>query len=432
MSAALDYTADNHPDVGTELAVIPETSTAVAIIPRASLPTILAMEGAPNILQSLADELAAFHPDISTPKGRKAIASMADKVATAKMDIVRLANATTESWRTWTKNVVGERKTLEDKMDALKVQVRAPLTEFENAEKARIQAHEDTLEAINAATMVEVGSSSETIKQTIAKFKATPGRDWQEFAQRAIDLKERGLKHLTDILDFTLKQEAQAAELERLRAEQAERNRLAAIREQAEREAQIAAQAAEQARLAAEAKAAAEAAEAAEKVENARIAAERAAQAEQHRIECDARDAADAARRKQDRVEAEARAAEDRAAKAEADRLAAIETARLAAERAEQDRKAAAEKAERDCVAAEERAEQRRLDDLAAERKRVADEAEREAKAQHAREANVAHKSKIMREAKEALIEAGLGIDVAVVVVKAIAAGKVAHVRMEF
>ena len=44
-----------------------------------------------------------------------------------------------------------------------------------------------------------------------------------------------------------------------------------------------------------------------------------------------------------------------------------------------------------------------------------------------AREADRAHKSRIMSEAKTALMEAGLGIDAAVVVVKAIVAGKVPH-----
>ena len=42
------------------------------------------------------------------------------------------------------------------------------------------------------------------------------------------------------------------------------------------------------------------------------------------------------------------------------------------------------------------------------------------------------HRGKIMREAKESLIEAGLGIDAAVVVVKAIVAGKIKHTKMEF
>lgn len=41
-------------------------------------------------------------------------------------------------------------------------------------------------------------------------------------------------------------------------------------------------------------------------------------------------------------------------------------------------------------------------------------------------------KSEVMRAAKEALMEAGLGIDAAVVVVRAIAAGKIPAVRMEF
>lgn len=41
-------------------------------------------------------------------------------------------------------------------------------------------------------------------------------------------------------------------------------------------------------------------------------------------------------------------------------------------------------------------------------------------------------KSEVMRAAKEALMEAGLGIDAAVVVVKAIVAGKIPNCKLEF
>jgi hypothetical protein len=361
-----------------------ERSTALTIIPSASLPTILAMTGAPDILKSLSDELAAFKPDISTPKGRAAIASMAAKVATAKMDIVRIANSTTEEWRTKTKLVVSERNDLEERMDALKAEVRAPLTEFENREKERVSGHEQALTQIGGKVHFDGEPSSTEIETRIAELHAVPARDWQEFDQRARDEFSAADERLHGKLARAKQREAQEAEEARLRDEKAERDRLATIKAQEEREAQIAAQAAEQARLAAEAKAAQEAADAAKKVDEARLEAERAARAERDRIEREAREAAEVAQRERDRIAAEARAAEERAKKAESDRLAAIEATRLAEENAERARKAAAEKAEQDRIAAVE-----------AERERVARGKEAEEAAATKREANVAHRKRI-------------------------------------
>lgn len=400
----------------------PGASTALTIIPQAAVPTILAMTGAPDILQSLANELAAFKADISTPKGRAAIASMAAKVATAKMDIVRIANATTEEWRNKTKLVVSERKDLEDRMDALKAEVRAPLTEFENREKERVSGHEQALTQIGSKVHFDGEPSSTEIETRIAELHAMPARDWQEFDQRARDEFSAADERLHGKLARAKQREAQEAEEARLRDEKAERDRLATIKAQEEREAQIAAQAAEQARLAAEAKAAQEAADAAKKVDEARLEAERAARAERDRIEREAREAAEVAQRERDRIAAEARAAEERAKKAESDRLAAIEATRLAEENAERARKAAAEKAERDRIAAVE-----------GERRRQAAAAKSEADAAAAREQNRAHKSKILGEAKLSLIEhAGLDEATAVAVVKAIVAGKITHTSVRF
>lgn len=455
MSAALDYTADDHPDTGT----------ALTVIPRASLPTLIAADKT-DILGKLRAELAGYTPDASTEAGRTEIGSKARKVGGAKQDFVRLAKTLKEDHQAAINKTNAELKEAEANFDVLRDTILAPREAYQQREKDRVAGHEDALSAISNMLLFDAEPTAMEINQRIGQLLGMPGRAWQEFQARADEAFASAGERLHGKLSVAHRREAEAAELERLRAEQTERNRLAAIREQAEREAQIAAQAAEQARLAAEAKAAEEAAEASEKAQKAAQQADYHRRMLQHVKDCGfgfiggepqasailqheltekvkfdeenfgdllpealaARDgalkliqSAVDARNERDRIAAEARAADERAAKSEADRLTAIETARLAAEKAERDR-----------VAAEERAEQRRLDDLAAERKRVADEAEREAKAQRAREANVAHKSKIMREAKEALIEAGLGIDVAVVVVKAIAAGKITHVKMEF
>jgi hypothetical protein len=374
-------------------------NTALAIIPRSALPTILKMDGVEDIFAGLFAELNDFKSDVTTIKGRAEIASKARKAAVAKMDILRLKDAALETARQTVKATNAEAKIIEEKFDELRDNIRAPLTAFEDKEKARVQAHEDALH------MMSVLAEREEPLTVIFH------REWAEFAQKAQDTADTACGILTRRRGDKVKQESEAAELERLRAEQAERDRLEAIRVQAEREARIAAEAAEAARLAAETKAAREAQEVAEKAENERLATERAAKAEQ------------------ERAERETREAEQRAAKAEADRLEAIEGARCAAAAAEERERLAAEAAER-----------RRLADIEAERKRVADQAAAEMKAALTREADKAHKAKVMGEAKVALMAevkellrgSELSETLAVGIIRAIVAGKIPHMKVIF
>lgn len=386
----------------------------LSLIPHANVQNILKISGAPDILQSLADELAGFKPDVSTPKGRAEIASKAHKVAKSKMDIVRLANAATEEWRTATKAVVAERTDLERRMDELKDRVRQPLTDYENAEKSRVQEHEDAILAIRELSRFSGPPSSDEVKARLRELHGLPKRVWQEFQDRAFETICSTEEFLTGCEISALKREEEAAELIRLRAEAADSARREAARVQAEHEARIAAEAAELARVEAERKAAEEAAAVERKAREEREAAERAAAAEVARIEREAREAAEAAQHERDRIAAEAKAAEERAE---------------AAERRVAEEKRQAEERER--VAAE-AAERRQREAVEAERKRQADEKAAEERAAAAREADKAHRSKIMTAAKEALMSEGLGIEVAVKVVKAIVAGKVPSVKMEF
>jgi hypothetical protein len=386
-------------------------NTALAIIPRSALPTILKMDGVEDIFAGLFAELNDFKPDVTTIKGRAEIASKARKAAVAKMDILRLKDAALETARQTVKATNAEAKIIEEKFDELRDNIRAPLTAFEDKEKARVQAHEDALHMMSVLAEREEPLTIPEIDALLEQIDVIFHREWAEFAQKAQDTADTACGILTRRRGDKVKQESEAAELERLRAEQAERDRLEAIRVQAEREARIAAEAAEAARLAAETKAAREAQEVAEKAENERLATERAAKAEQ------------------ERAERETREAEQRAAKAEADRLEAIEGARCAAAAAEERERLAAEAAER-----------RRLADIEAERKRVADQAAAEMKAALTREADKAHKAKVMGEAKVALMAevkellrgSELSETLAVGIIRAIVAGKIPHMKVIF
>jgi hypothetical protein len=316
--------------------------------------------------------------DISTDANRKALASLAYKVARSKTYIDEEGKALGEDLRDRLGKINDERKRARERMEALKDEVRKPLTDYENADKARIAAHEATLAEIDGAKTHTAANwqllGSECIADRIREIENDP-RNWQEFDVRAAGVKAVALNSMRKNLADAQKYEAEQAELARHRAEAAER----AIKEREEAAARAATEAAER------------------KAKEAAEAAQRAAEAEQRRLE---REKADA---------------EERAQRLEAQRVADEANAR----RREQE--AAAE-----AVRAQERA-------VEAERQRVAAVAVREKADADARERNKTHRAAINRAARDAFVGEGLAtIAEATAIVKAIAEGKIPNVTIAY
>lgn len=224
-------------------------------------------------------------PDLTTKTGRDAIASLAYKVSRTKTALVGQGKKLTEGWRDQTKKVNSACNIIEDKLDALRDEVRKPLNEWEEAETVRVETHKERLESLIALSKTGFGRSSADLRELLNDAEKTPlGSDvWQEFAPQASVARDDAIDTLKRLLVTAEKQEADAAELERLRTEAAERERIEAERlalENAEREktAQIERErVAEENRKAELAKAAELAREQAERYAQARIeAAERA------------------------------------------------------------------------------------------------------------------------------------------------------------
>jgi len=300
-------------------------------------------------------------------------------VARSKTALDKMGKDLGEShYKSW-KAITSERARIEKELDALKDEVRKPLTDWENAEKDRIAGHEQAI--LDLEALLDFGGqdpSAAQLQERIEILAARPARQWQEFVQRASDASLRVGKRLEDLHAAATKREVEAAELARLRAEQL-------AREQKERDDRIAAEAAERARAESEAKAKREADEAAAKAE-----------AERQRVE-------------REKAEAIARA-----------------------EKAEADRVAAEAKAERDAKAAAEAAERNRLAAIEAERKRVADEAAQVAAETARREADKKHRAKINNEALAALVLLGVETELGKAVIGAIARGEVPHTKMVY
>lgn len=354
-------------------------------------PAIVFSEGGvESIVSKLEAEVRAIPTDISTDGGRKAVASLAYKVARSKTALDDMGKELVSGLKAQAGKIDAERRVIRDRLDALKDEVRKPLTDWGNAEQKRTDDHENALEEIEL-TAVDIPTTFAEIQQRINRlvvFSAPHYRDWREFKQRA----DQTIQSAHYALDLALKaakqREDEAAGLARLRAEQV-------AREQKEREEAIARQAAERARREAEQKAAA---------------------------------AAEAARREQERVEAERHAARLEAVRAENERR----EAQLRADAAEAARIEQAAQAERDRVAAAERAKREQEAAIEAERKRAADAAAKAAREAAEREADMKHRARINRAAAAALVQGGLSADAAQLAITLIAKRQIPHVSISY
>jgi len=336
------------------------------------------------------DKLKAEAPtdaDVTTNKGRDTLRSYAAKVRSEKAGIDKARLRLTKEWRDMTAQANAAGKVIEERLESLAAEVRKPLTDWEEAEKARVATCDRIINDMVLAGIV-------TMEDTVASVRERGTRVWDTnlepdiFRERLADA-QRTKDHVVDMLKTALarltREEAEREELARLRAEAAERDRIEAEKAAAEREER---EAAEHARIEQERRAAAEKAEA-------------------ERIERLKREAAEAAQR-----EAE------RAAQAERDRVQREHEAALAAERKRAEDAERARKAEAERIAREEAAR-------AAEAKRIADE-------QAARERDKANRTKVKTAAKQAIMTCGADEQTAQKIVLAIIAGEVPHVRLEF
>lgn len=348
---------------------------------------VFSNNGLDPIIDRIEKEVKAVVLDISTESGRKQIASLAYRIAQSKTALDKMGKDLVSGWKEQARKVDQERARAWDRLEALQKEIRQPLTEWENGEKERVQAHENELVMLGqCATYVELNDlPADQIEGLIAKANEIAGRNWEEFAVRASQTKDDVLARLTKRLEARRKHDAEQAELERLRKEEAERR-------QREHEERLKEEAAAKARAEAEEKAR-KAAEA----EAARVTAEKE-RAEQEKL----------------RIQREKEEAEARAKKAEEDRLAAVA-------KAEADRKAAEEKAARDAEEAVKR-----------ERERIEAERKAEAEAAAKREANKRHRAKVNREALAAMVAAGVPEDVGKLVIEAIAKQLVPHVTIQY
>lgn len=343
-------------DQKTELALLPTKETAMQVF---SNP-----KGLSPYLDQIKAELDAFVPDVSTKKGRDAIASIAYKVAKSKTALDNIGKDLVAELKDVPKKIDAERKWMRDTLDQWRDDVRAPLTAWEESEASRESMHKQGIEWFLLRAKENNDLDAEELRITISEVDSRiVDESWEEFESEAHRAKAKALEALNAAIAARQKHDAEQAELAKLRAE-------AAAREQKDREDRIVREAAERAQREAEAKAQAE-------------------------------------RELTIRKEQETKAA---------------------AERRELELKLAAERAEREKVEAIQREQQAKADSerkaaeaVEAEKRRVAEQAAAEATEAKRREQDKVHKGAINRAAMEAFINGGMSEDAAKLAVTLIA-----------
>ncbi|WEA31670.1 MULTISPECIES: hypothetical protein [Aeromonas] len=218
----------------TQLVVI-EPTTAVALFTEG--------QGVAELLADIRQKASSLVPDVTTAKGRKEIASVAHAVARTKTYLDGLGKEQTDKFKEIPKRIDANRKQIRDTLDDLKDEVRAPLTQYEAAEEARVAALQSRLARLNelgSPASIEIAAADLQVMLNEVEQNALDDT-WQELLPQATVAKELAAKRLGEALAARQKYEAEQAELEQLRQKQAEQDRI-------DRERLIAEQAAEQAR----------------------------------------------------------------------------------------------------------------------------------------------------------------------------------------
>ncbi|HCI9217784.1 TPA: hypothetical protein NQE19_001477 [Klebsiella pneumoniae] len=211
------------------------------------------------LIEAIEKEARSLVPDVTTKKGRDAIASMAHKVARSKTYIDNAGKDLVAELKALPKQIDESRRVVRERLDALKDEVRRPLTEWEE-EQERIKAEE----AMNALHAEALAMNEEFDRQLAARIESDHEiallmndafdrvqAEKKAEAERQLIAREEEIKRLAEEKAKREAEERHRAELEaaarreaeeRAAKERAERERIEGI-QRAEREKQAAVEA---------------------------------------------------------------------------------------------------------------------------------------------------------------------------------------------
>lgn len=204
--------------------------------------------GVDTVLNKIREVVDKFEPDITSRQGRMEIASFAARVARSKTFLDGQGKDMVAAQKAETKLVDEKRKHIRDTLDALKKDVRKPLTEWEAEEELRVADHKKRLVEISdvgAYALLNWDTMSlDAMREKWAELKAVDESEdhWEEFVDEAAVTLARAFSDVTSAITKRDKADVEKAEAQRLREEAAERaeadRKAAEEKRQAERDTQ--------------------------------------------------------------------------------------------------------------------------------------------------------------------------------------------------
>lgn len=214
--------------------------------------------GIDAVLSAIEAKTKEFEPTTETDSGRKKIASMANKVARSKTLLDGIGKEMVADWKAKAKKVDVVRKQARDFLDDLKVQVRRPLTEWEEKDQKRIEAlqqsiqekfivHDDTewmtaeqiadIRDAHASIRPKDGEFDELTEEALSVWNAYQGKllFWEERAQEREEKERLRQEEEQRLAEERRKFEEEQARLAEERRQEEERQRVEREKLEAER-----------------------------------------------------------------------------------------------------------------------------------------------------------------------------------------------------
>jgi hypothetical protein len=127
--------------------------TGLTILKNLNPTEVFAGGGMTPLLAKIRQQVMLYVPNVETAAGRQDIRSLAYKVAQSKTALDNAGKGLVADWKAKARKADEARKEARDFLDSLKVEVRQPLTDWENAEAAREMAEKREKEIAEAWDM---------------------------------------------------------------------------------------------------------------------------------------------------------------------------------------------------------------------------------------------------------------------------------------
>ena len=106
--------------------------------------------GIQDLFDRMAEQARSIVPDVTTKKGRDAIASQAYKVSKSKTAVDNHGKDLVAGIKAQAAVIDRDRKAWRDQCDALRDEIRKPLDDWEQAENDRVAKHQAVIRAIHS------------------------------------------------------------------------------------------------------------------------------------------------------------------------------------------------------------------------------------------------------------------------------------------